>query len=181
MAKSHVVKVKLIGNDSAKFGAIFVTSERIVLRLCKIKRLNSNSFVLRLRYLQILFPPWSPLFQQPILCCVPLLGFMVSAPRFKIQSYCPLFSLCWGRIRFTNHKNIDHHTKITTKKGEYSFYTLVKKYHLFGKNTENEKVEWNENGEICPRFPCSGIPTGVFAKSGRWLHFRGNQWNDNKK
>ena len=88
----------------AKFGAIFVTSQSVVLSLCKIKRLNSNSFVLRLRYLQILFPPWFPLFQQPILCCVPLLGFMVSAPRFKIQSYCPLFSLCWGRIRFTNHK-----------------------------------------------------------------------------
>ena len=148
MAKSHVVKVKLIGNYSAKFGAIFVTSERIVLRLCKIKRLNSNSFVLRLRYLQILFPPWSPLFQQPILCCVPLLGFMVSAPRFKIQSYCPLFSLCWGRIRFTNHKNINYHTKITTKKGEYSFFTLGKKYHLFGKNTENEK---SRNGDtLCP-------------------------------
>ena len=100
----------------AKFGAIFVTSQSVVLSLCKIKRLNSNSFVLRLRYLQILFPPWFPLFQQPILCCVPLLGFMVSAPRFKIQSYCPLFSLCWGRIRFTNHKKINYHTKTRQSK-----------------------------------------------------------------
>ena len=110
--------------------------------------LNGNSFVLRLRYLQILFPPWFPLFQQPILCsiigiygfcglqnpellpfaqhrqihlaiqtntflildkysrlyCVPLLGFMVSVG-FKIQSYCPLFSLYKGRICFPNHKS----------------------------------------------------------------------------
>ena len=58
--------------------------------MCKIKRLNSNSFVLRLRYLQILFPPGSP--YSSSLYCVPLLGFMVSAG-FKIQSYCLLFSI----------------------------------------------------------------------------------------
>ena len=151
----------------AKFGAIFVTSQSVVLSLCKIKRLNSNSFVLRLRYLQILFPPWFPLFQQPILCCVPLLGFMVSAPRFKIQSYCPLFSLCWGRIRFTNHKKINYHTKIiTTKRGSIPFTIWAKNTICFAKKLKMKK--WNEMKMVkCPCFPCSGIPTGVFAKSGR--------------
>ena len=111
--------------------------------MCKIKRLNSNSFVLRHRYLQILFPPWSPLFQQPILCCVPLLGFMVSAPRFKIQSYCPLFSLCSGHIRFTNHKKINYHTKIiTTKRGSIPFTIWAKNTICFAKKLKMKK--WNE-------------------------------------
>ena len=48
------------------------------------------------------FPPGSP--YSSSLYCVPLLGFMVSAG-FKIQSYCPLFRLCKGRICFTNHKS----------------------------------------------------------------------------
>ena len=103
MAKSHVVKVKLIGNYSAKFGAIFVTSERIVLRLCKIKRLNSNSFVLRLRYLQILFPPGSP-YSSSLYCAVFHywdLWFLRRASKSRVTALCSAFVK--GRICFTNH------------------------------------------------------------------------------
>ena len=138
MAKSHVVKDKLIGNYSAKFGAIFVTSERIVLRLCKIKRLNSNSFVLRFRYLQILFPPRFPGYSSLSLYCVPLLGFMVSAG-FKIQSYCLLFSIdkyiafcnfAFGQIHFsiwTNaFCNLDKYSRLYCRVAKCQFFTQIK-------------------------------------------------------
>ena len=77
----------------AKFGAIFVTSQSVVLSLCKIKRLNSNSFVLRLRYLQILFPPGSP-YSSSLYCAVFHywdLWFLRRASKSRVTALCSAF------------------------------------------------------------------------------------------
>ena len=89
----HFVKVKLIGNYSQNSVQFFVSSESVVLSLCKIKRLNSNFFVSDFDICRFYFPPGSP-YSSSLYCAVFHywdLWFLRRASKSRVTALCSAF------------------------------------------------------------------------------------------